>query len=155
WAGAGSFNLTASALPAIVKQLPASNAALNSATVQFRWADNSNAHSFQLYISGPSGFTYNQSYSDSYCASDVCEVYVDVPANGSYTWYVRGMNAAGGGTWGTGSAFTVTAPAPGLISKVSPTSTLSSGDVVFTWNSDANAVDYRLYITGPSSFVYN
>ncbi|MEQ9028538.1 MAG: hypothetical protein RLP44_07465, partial [Aggregatilineales bacterium] len=155
-------------LPGVIaKTGPTASEVVPVADMVFDWTHDANATKYEVSIVGPNGYASYAPYivgSGVTCASS-CALNLTLPANGAYTWYLRGGNAAGWGPWSAGEAadgygavtFTVNQPLPGVIAKISPVAsavvtTLSSS---FSWTPDANATKYEVYIAGPNGFVSN
>lgn len=162
WTGASTINLTATVLPQIIKGVPNGAGPVTAAPVNFTWTHNANAHSYELYLGGPNGFVdYRSWQAASSCTGGNCSIFINVPTNGSYTWFLRGLNAAGGGAWGPNDAggnfgavtFNVAVPNPSHITKLDPVGdNLISGLVNFSWTPNANAVSYEVYVAGPGGW---
>ncbi len=85
------------------------------------------------------------------------ELSQSLPANGVYTWYVRGGNDAG---WGLcegygGVGFTVGQPLAQVIVKSTPAQNgnLTDLNVIFSCIHDAEATIYEVYIAGPNGYI--
>ncbi|MEQ8677680.1 MAG: choice-of-anchor Q domain-containing protein [Aggregatilineales bacterium] len=138
---------------------------LNRLDVDFSWLADEYATLYDVYITGPNGYVYNQSYSvgtDVTC-SNSCSLNLTLPENGAYIWYIRGGNDAGWGKWSVGEAadgyggraFTVAQQLPGIISKQAPApnAVLTDNNVNFVLGFDTYATRYEVYITGPNGYI--
>ncbi|MEQ9029417.1 MAG: Calx-beta domain-containing protein [Aggregatilineales bacterium] len=155
-------------LPGVIaKTGPTASEVVPVANMVFDWTHDANATKYEVSIVGPNGYASYAPYvvgSGVTCASS-CALNLTLPANGAYTWYLRGGNAAGWGPWSAGEArdgyggvaFSVAQPLPAVIAKISPAAsavvTTLSG--TFTWTPDANATKYEVYVAGPNGFVSN
>lgn len=169
WTDGTSLSLNATPPPVVTKQSPAPGEVLDTAEVTFAWQAVPVALNYQLAITGPDGYELDRAVSpgdaDNCTESEGrCQLTLDLPASGSYTWYVRAINAAGGGLWDSaepesygGVEFEVAVPIPALAEKISPATnaSLSTGQVSFHWREVAEAVAYRLAVTGPEDFSYD
>jgi hypothetical protein len=164
WSTATSFTVGQLLPDVITRTSPTTNAALNSLFATFSWQIDSAATKYEFYITGPNGYAFDQVYvvdtnidCDGNCALDLT-----LPANGAYTWYVRGGNAAGFGLWDAGQPanyggvpFTVNQPLPGVIVKTGPAASeiVPNIAMIFDWTPNVYATKYELYITGPNGYT--
>jgi hypothetical protein len=165
WAGPIAFSAPTPIPDAIAKISPSQNQALTDSVVSFSWTADGDATQYQLYIMGPNSWISDVTYTvgqNLTCATN-CSVDITLPFNGVYSYYLRGRSVAGWGAWSAGGAadgyglttFTVTDTLPNVVSKIQPTQAQNLLDlnINFTWNADAYATYYRLYIVGPNGFV--
>jgi hypothetical protein len=163
WGGPFSFTLEAGGPPAMIaKNAPWQGATVTSAAVPFQWTRSAVATGYALYLAGPGGWVdYRTWAAPSTCPTITCSVSITVPQNGSYTWYLRGVNAWGGGPWGPDDGggdygavtFSVAVPAPAQIIKLTPLGAVEpTGKIAFSWQPDPNAVAYELYVGGPGGW---
>lgn len=158
--GAVEFTVSAS-LPAIInKELPSNGGTVETIDVELGWEHDANATSYNVYISGPGGFTSNVTYvvGESVTCSSSCAVTIPLSTNGVYTWYLRGHSAAGFGPWAASgygpSTFTLAATAPSAsVTKISPYAdeVVSTNPVTFTWDRVNNATWYALVLVNSNT----
>jgi predicted outer membrane repeat protein len=162
WSIEQNFTLSPSVPPVITKLGPTGT--VTDLDVEFSWVEAPTAASYELYIAGPDGFSSLTTWNaTAACEGGTCTATVSLPGNGAHTWYLRGINGAGGGPWGPddtggdygGVTFNVDVPAVSQVTKLAPISgqNLTSGQVTFEWQADANATHYELYIAGPDGFT--
>lgn len=163
--GLTTFTVTDTLPGAITKLSPTNAQNLTDLNVTFSWNADSHATYYQLYVAGPNGFASDQTLmvGTGVTCTSTCQKTLTLPANGAYSWYLRGYSGAGWGAWSAGGAadnygvrtFTVGQPLPGVITKTAPTAnaTLTNLNTTFSWQSNANATKYELYITGPNGFA--
>ncbi|MEQ8676749.1 MAG: kelch repeat-containing protein [Aggregatilineales bacterium] len=164
--GAFVFNINLTLPGVIAKNTPSASEVLTNLETVFSWQHDSAATKYELYMTGPNGYVYQQTHIINQvvtCASN-CQITLNLPANGAYLWYIRGGNAAGFGNWSAlnsaadnygAVAFSVNMPLPAVIAKVTPTESQNFADldVTFEWVHDSAATIYNLYMTGPNSFI--
>jgi hypothetical protein len=162
WSVGRSFTLNSGTPGLVTGRLPADGATLTDADVTFSWDDNGDTSEYHLYFDGPADSSPVGFYivnAEDVCNGTTCAETVSLDTNGTWNWYIAGYNAAGYGPWGDPNFgvmnFTLTVPAPGLIAKTAPLqgANLTSGQVTFGWQEDANAVQYETYISGPNGFT--
>jgi hypothetical protein len=167
WSDGQNFTLNAPPPAPVQKISPAAGSSVADSQVTFEWQAENNASSYEIYVAGPDGYTHHQTYTaheDLPCSS-TCSLAIELPANGSYTWYLRGSSAGGEGLWHPNQAggdygavsFTLNVPAPGPITKLAPIAytKLTSNNITFTWQAEALATHYEIYVSGPQGFVYS
>jgi len=97
----------------------------------------------------PDRMYYEMWYEPNVCSSGTCSVTPNHPLPvGSYTWAVRGRNAAGPGDWSGAMAFTVQTPAPPT--PLAPTEKVPTQTPTFSWTVSAGAMGYTLSVLNPS-----
>lgn len=111
---------------------------------------------YKLLILGPNGYQYSTWYEASNCVADVCTISPDIvlPANGNYTWYVKGWGSAGYGPWNDTATFVVSATATSTPTGLS--TTMPNGyPTTYEWNDDPSVTWYNLYISNSSGNILN
>ncbi len=95
--------------------------------------------------------------SDDICEEDNCTVaYESQFSDGSYEWFIRSWNDSGS-TWGSGLSFSVQGVGsssndpPSKITLISPSGTIETSTVTFTWDEDDVATWYKLYVKNTST----
>jgi hypothetical protein len=162
--GAQSFTLNTPVPGQVLKTAPLQGANLSSGLVSFAWQPDPDARAYETYVDGPGSYVDYQSWpAAEVCSGGTCSVDLLLPANGQYTWYLRGMGQAGAGPWGPNDAggnvgavtFSVNAGQPGQVLKTAPLGgTVSGLPISFRWQAEANASSYRLYVSGPN-FIHD
>ncbi|CAG1015828.1 partial serine protease, partial [Anaerolineae bacterium] len=123
----------------------------------FKWNKVMDATKYHIYVSGPSGKILDQWYT----ASQICDTLSPTcSANGgpslflkagNYYWmmqYYKGSTSV----WSEKTYFTVGPKAVNLTSPASDEN-LTGYTTTFTWDKDATATSYRLYVLGPGGVV--
>jgi hypothetical protein len=142
WSGPMNFSL---GIPGAVALLaPANNASLANRQPDFIWSQSvPPATWFRLYVAR-NQTTYLDQWIEG--ATNWMPT-TDLPA-GSYSWWVETYNATGLGPWSTNATFTIPLAVLGALALVSPTggSVPSSLKQLYTWQADAAATWYELYV---------
>jgi hypothetical protein len=159
--GKATFTVS-TALPALINRTgPTSGATVSQLPINFTWTTDPHATSYAIYVTGPQGYIHYITYP----ASDVCDgASCSLPLmpthNGSYTWYLQGISAAGGGPWGPDEAnddwgaitfnLNAVAPAADYATLLSPANdaliTDGSDTINFEWNRVQNASWYNFIL---------
>ena len=130
----------------------------SSNTPTFTWSNVGNASWYQLWVNGPSGFWgapwYEVGAGSVFCGNNSCGVTPLNATDGTYTWWVRGWNQAGSGSWSSGGTFSRGA-APNAVTLASPSGSLSSRNPAFSWAPATGATWYRLWVTKPDGSVFD
>ncbi len=145
WSDTGSFTMTAPPPPGQVTLLtPTNNAGGVVREPTLTWTASSPAASwYDVYV-----VRNGTKYLDQWVQGTTNLVVANngLPG-GAYTWYVRPWNAVGLGPWSAGSSFTIQTATPGVLTLLSPTGSVASGSTqLYTWQADANATWYELYV---------
>lgn len=115
--------------------------------------DPTHTTSYRLYIS-KSGLLIDHTYvvGAGITCTATCSIQpAETLGMGDYTWWVQGINHAGG-TWNAvGATFHVGPPPP--LAPTNLTDQVVDNTVTFTWDHDANATWYQLYVNKPSGNV--
>jgi hypothetical protein len=141
WAGPINFTLC---IPGPVGLLtPTNNAILSNRQPELTWSQSFPAATwFRLYVTR-NGSEYLDQWIEG--ATNWTPT-ADLPA-GSYSWWVQTYNSGGLGPWSTNSTFTIQTNVPGKIVLVSPIgSALPETTQLYTWQADATATWYELYV---------
>jgi hypothetical protein len=159
WRGPFYFTLNA-ALPDIVTLGALTNTTTLRPTFNWTLSGNAvNATSFNVVVSptnNPSAPSINQWFTRvSSCGSAIsttCALVspIDLADGTNYAIYVRsygpgGMSTGGAGGFAGPQNFTVDVPLPSLPSGITVNN--NQGRATFTWNDDANALYFNLYVT--------
>jgi hypothetical protein len=112
----------------------------------FSWnAVGGNVILYNLGVSKANLSVYEDSFDPSVCVAGTCSVTPNhVLAQGSYTWAVRGRNAAGPGGWSNPMAFSIQPPAPPT--PLAPTGKVPTQTPTFSWNVSTGAMGYTLSV---------
>jgi hypothetical protein len=117
----------------------------------FSWsAVGGNLILYNLGVSKADGTSvYEFTYYPSACVAGTCSATPDHPLPlGSYTWAVRGRNAAGPGGWSNPMAFAIQPPAPPT--PLAPMGKIPTQTPTFSWTVSAGAMDYTLSVLKPN-----
>ncbi len=130
-----------------------------STDFDYQWQSPANVTFYQVYIARGSTVILDQwfpvNHPDLSCINDICTLDVNpIYTNGAYVWYVQSYNASGQNAWSSPGYFSIQLPPPAAINKTAPanTTTLSSGNVTFTWDREPNATYYQLALNGASEW---
>ena len=132
---------------------------INTKTPTYVWTEVPGADSYQLYVKTTAGAPeVDEVFSSTVCTGGICSAASAVLlSEGPHMWTVRGSTAAGdNGPWGVALSFTVftVPPAPPTPGVFSPSGVVAKKPApVFSWNSVAGAVSYRLYITSSAGLT--
>ncbi|MBI5848260.1 MAG: right-handed parallel beta-helix repeat-containing protein [Nitrospirae bacterium] len=173
-AGAGAwvvpsiqFTVTTATVPGVpTLTSPASGAVIASTTPSYTWTIGASAGAtqYRIYLTQSGGgiipggdLTFNAAaICTGITAGDTCTVNTPpmptLTNNTTYSWNVRGINAAGAGAWAGSRLFTVTtATVPGVPTPTSPIGGIIVGSTTpsYTWTigASAGATQYRVYLT--------
>ncbi|MBE7480999.1 MAG: hypothetical protein HS104_13580 [Polyangiaceae bacterium] len=121
---------------------------ISSASPQYVWNAESTATSYEIYVYEYATATTHHNSTLSAAAANCgsgtgqCDVTpaVTLP-NGTYTWWVRGINGDGAGAWSADMWFTVSATG----GVGTPTGNISTRTPTYTWASVAGAINYQVY----------
>lgn len=137
---------------------PANGATNVPQPIKFQWYRETNATSYDLQVlQGKSIVIDQQGILDSQaCSGSVCQDTLQQILNGgTYTWKVRGCNAAGCGSWSVQWTFTVppNIPTPPPI-PISPSGSTTPNPPTFVW-SQSNGANYYEVKTDGVNVVYS
>ncbi len=72
---------------------------------------------------------------------------------GTYNWWVQGWNVDGVGAWSEKATFAIPAMQPGAITQLQPTGAALGRHVTYSWQKDARATWYRLWVGGSGTLL--
>jgi hypothetical protein len=152
WSAYRSFTVDTTGPVAPVLSAPA-NAALVIGTPAFSWAAAATATKYQFEYDNDADFS-----SPTYTSIDLTTTSHTPPAMalGTYSWHVRGKDAAGNwGTWSTARTVTILPLVPVAPVLVNPAASAVTNDSTpdFTWNSVVSGNTYELEISSASTFA--
>jgi hypothetical protein len=164
--GAVTFNVDQPSVGAITKVAPAEGATITGDMVSFSWKADNRATSYETYVTDSKAefIDYQDWNASEVCSGNTCTVDILLPANGAYTWYLRGVDALGGGPWSASNdasdnwgavTFNLNVSGVGTVHKTNPDpdETFNQAAVSFSWHTDPKATQYELYIAGPDGFA--
>ncbi|MDA3786933.1 MAG: hypothetical protein PF503_00320, partial [Desulfobacula sp.] len=96
-------------------------------------------------------------YPEATCSGGTCSVTPGVTlASGNYEWWVRTWNENGNGAWSSTGSFTVQGDdtLPAKIYLTSPSGNINGLGTTFTWNQDADATWYKLYLASSTGYKF-
>jgi hypothetical protein len=154
WSNMGSYTMNAPQPPGPVTLLaPANTASFSIRQPELTWTTTSPAADwYYLYL------TRNGSkYLDQWVEGTTSWVVTSGLPGGTYNWWVLPWNAVGYGQWSTNFSFTIPPAVPVAITLISPSGSVAAGSTqLYTWQADAAATWYELYVsTGGSVFCNN
>ena len=128
---------------AVVLFTPTNSAILSIRQPELTWSQSFPAATwFQLYVAR-NGILYLDQW---IAGATNWTPTADLPA-GSYSWWVQTYNSAGLGPWSTNSTFTIQTNVPGKVMLVSPIGSVPPATTqLYTWQADAAAIWYELYV---------
>jgi len=142
-----SFNLSNVVLfPGTIAQVsPSGN--ITSRRPTFIWQKDANSTSYDIQVVR-NGVTviHNQNYSAAaVCTTTTCSITPPLDLDSDYySWWVRGVNGSGNGTWsGQGFAMTIL---PSAVAQISPSGTITSHTPTLTWYRNRDAHEYGIWI---------
>ncbi|MBI5848239.1 MAG: multicopper oxidase domain-containing protein [Nitrospirae bacterium] len=167
WAGARLFTVTTATVPGVpTLTSPVAGAVIASTTPSYTWTVGASAGAtqYRIYLTQSGGGvipggdqTFNAAaICTGTTAGDTCTVNTPpmptLTNNTTYSWNVRGINAAGNGAWAGSRSFTVTtATVPGVPTPTPPIGGIIVGSTTpsYTWTvgASAGATQYRIYLT--------
>jgi hypothetical protein len=131
----------------------------------FGWTPPEDVTRYQLYVQNPAGNrhfneiltpaqlgcedTYNNGCEIDIASLDPADVLV---SNGDYQWWIRAEVSGTWQEWVGPETFTLTIPAPGLVTEES----ITGGDTLtptWAWSTDDNANYFRVYLAGDDGSV--
>ena len=123
-------------------------------TPTYIWNAVSNATWYYLWVndastsSGKIKTWYRAEEAQCASGSGTCKVTPATPlTSGAASWWIETWNDAGYGPWSDAMAFTVGgAGPPGKASLISPSGTVTTAAVTYTWNAVATATWYQLWV---------
>jgi len=158
WSAGLAFRVTPQGAPPTIATLLSPGGLIPERTPTFRWPAVAAATSYQLWVDGPSGKLFAQWYAASaVCSGSSCSVKPALSlADAAHKWWIQTRNGAGDGPWSAPlefqvSTFTAPPPAPQV---VSPAGAIRDLQPTYVWNVAGDALDYYLWIDGPSGNLY-
>ena len=158
WSAGISFLVTQQGAPPAKPTLLSPSGLIPDRTPTFRWPVVATATSYQLWVDGPSGKLLAQWYeAAAVCSGSPCSLKPALTlADATHKWWIQARNGAGVGPWSAPlefqvSTFSAPPPAPQLVSPAGVTRDLQPA---YSWNVAGDALDYYLWIDGPSGNLY-
>lgn len=158
WSAGIAFRVTQQGAPPAKATLLSPSGLIPERTPTFRWPAVATATSYQLWVDGPSGKIFAQWYETAaVCSGSSCSVKPALSlADATHKWWIQARNGVGDGPWSNPlefqvSTFSAPPPAPQLVSPAGVTRDLQP---TYSWNVAGDAVDYCLWIDGPSGNLY-
>jgi hypothetical protein len=156
WSNSLQFTAPAPALPGKAVLISPSGA-INTTTPHFTWNADAASTWYYLFVNDSTGNRIRQwtTAEEAGCPTGAGTCSVEVPetvlASGAGNWWVRTWNPNGFGPWSDGKAFTVPTPVvPGKVALIAPSSTIGTVTPTYTWNADAQASYYYLWVNDSS-----
>jgi hypothetical protein len=134
----------ASAPPPAVPVSPTGS--INTATPTYTWRAAAGATFYYLWVTDSNGTPKVQSWysAASACSGTTCTASPGTAlAAGNATWWVQTWNPNGYGPWSSGMTFNVGRITP---TAISPSGTVSSSPILFTWSAVPGATLYYLWV---------
>lgn len=145
WSASLSFVVGAlPAAPALVSPAGSGTATMPTYT----WNAVADTSDYQLWVNDTSGSTVVQNWfqASAICVGTTCSATpATALAAGNHTWWVRGRNESGEGTWSSGTSFIV-GEVPTAPVLVSPNGSGVSTSPTYSWNALAGATEYYLWV---------
>jgi hypothetical protein len=116
----------------------------------FTWNAASNTTWYLLWVNDSTGNRIHKWYSEATsCSGGTCSAAPGIPlASGAVSWWVQSWSPNGYGPWSDTGTFTAPAPVvPGKVTPVSPSGSISTTTPAFSWNADAHASWYWLWVS--------
>jgi hypothetical protein len=153
WSDEATFTIDVAAPSEIVRTAPVNNTTVSNAVLQWQAADGTGW--YEVVAVGPNSYAYQQWHEGvTICQNGTCSLSIDATAAGQYEWYVRGWNDGGMGPWQSSAAtFQLELNTPAVVALTSPSSTVSSGSVAFTWTADVNAGWYNIVVQSTTNMT--
>ena len=123
--------------------------AITEAQPAYSWNEETTATWYYLWIDDSGGNLFHRWYAavNAGCTGGTCSV---TPAlmlgNGAYRWWVQTWNPSGSGPWSSATDFSVSVPAPGQPTLVSPEGATPDTTPTFTWNVVSGATWYHVWV---------
>jgi VCBS repeat-containing protein len=153
WGAIAPFSAIIPVPGEIVKTAPLD--IISTSTPTFTWDHDAAADWYQIWIGkGGTPVYYEWQSAEAICPDDACSLDTGLTYVGDYSWYVRGWSPGGYGPWGEVASFSAIIPVPGEIVKTAPLDVISTSTPTFTWDHDAAADWYQIWIGKAGSPVY-
>ncbi len=161
WSDAGSFNVNIPPAGKVTLVSPTGGTSIDTELPNYTWNADANSTHYKLWIGeGGSGKFYKwYTAAEAGCAGGTGTCTINpgfvLSNNATYQWYIKTKNTGGDGPWSDAGSFTTNIPLPGQVILTSPASLVD--DTIrpdYTWNADAHATWYKLWIGDTSGALF-
>ncbi len=138
--------------PQTIKREPPTSAFDQSLT----WTADPTAEWYHIYLA-TEGYLAHDNWHEGAAVCDeegVCSIDMPTLLDGDFDWWMAAWGAGSMGTYDN-VPFTIDETAPEPVEIISPSGGVPSGNITISWQMDANALWYHVYIVRPDVDDYN